>query len=242
MGKPRILLVDDEPHIADVVVYMLEEHGFAVETAQTGRQGLERFRSRRPDLVILDLNLPEISGFDVFREMKQLAPAIPVIMLTCRSDEVDRVLGLELGADDYVTKPFSARELTARVKTVLRRAQHGADPAATVIRYGPLTLYPADHRLEYFDTPVVMTRAEFELIRALVSHPARVFERDALISRIYEPNHPVTDRTIDAYVKRIRQKLQKINRQVDPITTVYGLGYKLNDRLDAMPGEESAAP
>ena len=232
MSGQRILLIDDEQHIADVVVYMLEEHGFTVETALTGYQGLDTFRSRQPDLVMLDLNLPDLSGLDVFREMKQHSPSIPVIMVTCLGEEFDRILGLELGADDYVTKPFSPRELVARVKTVLRRSQSHIDHDSSVIRYGPIALYPADYRLLYFNKTVLLTRAEFELIKALVTYPARVFERDVLIGRIYEQNHPVTERTIDAYIKRIRQKMQKICQPVDPIKTVYGLGYKLNEELD----------
>ena len=223
------MLIDDEPHIADVVVYMLEEHGFKVLTAADGEEGLILFTDKQPSLVLLDLNLPKKSGMEVFSEMKTLSPGTPIIMLTCRVEEPDRVLGLEMGADDYVTKPFSVRELAARVKVVLRRASQTRDPG--FIEHGPLKIAEDTFSLTFHGEQIKATRAEFGLIKTLASYPARVFSRDALIREIYNDEHPVTDRTIDACVKRVRKKLLGIECSVDPIETVYGVGYKLNQEL-----------
>jgi DNA-binding response OmpR family regulator len=237
-AKGYILLVDDEPHIADVVEYKLQEHGFHVQTARDGLQGREMFRQRQPDLVILDLNLPGIGGLDLFREMKSRAPGLPVIMLTCRGDEADRVLGLEMGADDYVTKPFSPRELVARVKTVLRRTdphRPAAEPAH--VKLGPLLLDTAAHAVHYFGRMLTLTRQEYGLLHALITHPARVFERDELVRIIYHDAHPVTDRSIDACIKRIRKKMAEIHPGTQPIRTVYGMGYKIHESLSALDGE-----
>ncbi len=231
----HILLIDDEQHIADVVVYMLEEHGFRVRTALRGDDGLRAFEADPPDLVLLDLNLPGLPGLDLFREIRRRAPRVPVIILTCRADEADRVLGLELGADDYVTKPFSVRELAARVKAVLRRGRPAGGAAEGLVRFGPLTLDPAAWSARYAGRDVALTRGEFELLRALAGQPARVFSRDALIRRIYDDGHPVTDRTIDACVKRVRRKLARVRAAPDPIQTVYGVGYKMNPALESGP-------
>lgn len=224
-----VLLIDDEPHIADVVVYMLEEHGFEVVTAGNGEEGLALFSAEQPGLVLLDLNLPGKSGLEVFREMKTLSPATPIIMLTCRVEEPDRVLGLEMGADDYVTKPFSVRELAARVKVVLRRANQASDIG--IVEHGPLRIEEETYTLTFHGQAIKATRAEFGLLETLASYPARVFSRDALIRKIYNDEHPVTDRTIDACVKRVRKKLRGVDASVDPIETVYGVGYKLNREL-----------
>ncbi len=228
-SQGHILLVDDEQHIADVIVYMLQEHGWRVDTALDGDRGWQLFKRQAPDLVILDLNLPGMPGLDLFREMKKVRPDIPVIMLTCRGEEVDRVLGLEMGADDYITKPFSARELAARVAAVLRRAR-GGDKAARVA-WGPLELDPDAHQLRYFGQALDCTPAEFILLRAFLAYPARVYTREVLLGRLYAEDHPVTERTIDAYIKRLRRKLLDVRPGRDPIETVYGVGYKLNPDL-----------
>lgn len=232
--KPKsVLLVDDEPHVAEVAVYVLEQGGYKVLTAADGDAGLRLFTEQNPDLVILDLNLPGISGFDLFREMRRLRPRAPIIMLTSRTDEVDRVLGLEIGADDYVTKPFSPRELAARVRAVLRRADGSASrDGNTALGFGPLALDAAAFHLTYFGERITLTRPEFRLIESLIRHPARVFTRDALIDTIYDGQNIVTDRSIDAYVKRLRRKFAEIRPDLDPIETVYGVGYKLNQDLE----------
>jgi len=232
MGK-RILIVDDEQHIVDVVVYVLEENSFDVITANDGEKGLGLFEKGRPDLVILDLTLPGISGLDLFKKMRAMRPEIPVIMLTSRSEEIDRVLGLEMGADDYITKPFSTRELAARVKTVLRRAD-GASPLEErkVIVHGPIEVDREAFSVKYFGQPLKLTRSEFKLTECLVRYPARVFTRDSLIDHIYDSEHVVTDRSIDAYIKRLRKKFSEIRAGIDPIETVHGLGYKLAHDLE----------
>ncbi len=242
MRKKRILLVDDEQHIVDVVVYILEENAFEVATALDGDTGLKRFKESAPDLVVLDLNLPGMAGLDLFREMRRLQPDVPVVMLTSRAEEIDRVVGLELGADDYVTKPFSPRELAARVKAVLRRSDRSAAAvAAARLVHGPLALDGDAFALSYFGKPVALTRAEFKLMECLARFPAQVFTRDALIRRIYAGDHAVTDRSIDAYVKRLRRKFAEIRRGVDPIETVHGLGYKLSHGLEEYNEEGSHA-
>lgn len=233
MKTKRILLVDDEQHILDVVEYVLKENAFDVVSARDGDSALRAFNDAAPDLVILDLNLPGMSGLDLFREMRQARPAVPVVMLTSRAEEIDRVLGLELGADDYVTKPFSPRELAARVRAVLRRfdRQPGEDRRRLCV-HGPLALDTDAHTLSFSGTDIPLTRAEFAFMECLVRFPARVFTRDMLIDRIYDGEHVVTDRSIDAYVKRLRRKFAEVRRDADPITTVHGLGYKLNHALE----------
>jgi DNA-binding response OmpR family regulator len=234
MKSPRILLVDDEQHIVDVVVYILEENALEVVAALDGDAALAQFTATDPDLVILDLNLPGMSGLDLFREMRRLRPDLPVVMLTSRAEEIDRVVGLELGADDYVTKPFSPRELAARVKAVLRRTHRApADPRPARLTHGPLELDGDAFALFYFGRNIPLTRAEFKFMECLVRFPAQVFTRDALINRIYDGVHVVTDRSIDAYVKRLRKKFVEIRRHVDPIETVHGLGYKLNHSIES---------
>lgn len=232
MKKRRILLVDDEQHIVDVVVYILEENLLEVAAALDGDTGLRKFNELHPDLVVLDLNLPGMAGLDLFREMRRLRPDVPVVMLTSRAEEIDRVVGLELGADDYVTKPFSPRELAARVKAVLKRSDRSpADAAPSRLVHGPIELDGDAFSLAYFGKNVSLTRAEFKFMECLVRYPAQVFTRDMLIQRIYDGHHVVTDRSIDAYVKRLRRKFSEIRRHIDPIETVHGLGYKLNHDL-----------
>ena len=230
-----VLLIDDEQHIADVVVYALEEHGFRIRTALDGDAGLARYEASRPDLVLLDLNLPGLSGLDLFQAIRARRPEQAIIMLTARGDEIDRILGLELGADDYVTKPFSPRELVARVKAVLRRCAAPAPPAPPRLCQGPFELDEAGFALTYQGMPVQLTRAEFRLLAQLVRHPARVFTRDTLMQQIYEDDHLVTDRSIDAYVKRLRKKLGAVRPDDDPIETVYGIGYKLRHPQEGAP-------
>jgi DNA-binding response OmpR family regulator len=231
----HILLIDDEQHILDVVEYVLKENGFSLATALDGDTALRLFKNDLPDLVVLDLNLPGLSGLELFQEMKHHDPGVPVIMLTSRSKEVDRVLGLEMGADDYVTKPFSPRELAARVRAVLRRTRKGSSAAGSgLIRHGPLEINPQGYMLKYYGRQILLTRQEFRLLKALVRYPARVFTRDNLIQRIYDGDTYVTDRSIDACVKRIRRKLEEVQPGIDPICTVYGVGYKFNETISLL--------
>jgi DNA-binding response OmpR family regulator len=236
VSAKHILVVDDEQHILDVVVYVLEQHGFEVSTAVDGEAALSHFSRDEPQLVVLDLGLPGMSGLDLFHELRKRRIGLPVIMLTSRSDEVDRVVGLELGADDYVTKPFSPRELAARVKNVLRRTgEEGKTQPDSRLALGPFEMDVEAFTLTYFGRAIELTRAEMLLIECLVRYPARVFTRDALIDRIYDGEHIVTDRSIDACVKRVRRKLAQTRADFDPIQTVYGMGYKLNPDCDAAP-------
>lgn len=228
----RILLIDDEQHILDVVEYILKENGFETVAALDGDTALELYRKDPPDLAVLDLNLPGLSGLDLFREMKRLAAGVPIIMLTSRGDEIDRILGLEIGADDYVTKPFSPRELAARVRAVLRRTgNRNLSGKKIIIRQGPLVIDSDSYILTYFGEQVLLPRQEFRLITSLAHYPARVFTRENLMERIYERMSFVADRSIDACVKRVRGKLREVHPDLDPIRTVYGIGYKLNEEL-----------
>ncbi len=232
MPEGYILIVEDEAHIADVVEYALAAHGFACRRAADGRGGWTLFHQSPPILVLLDLNLPGIPGLDLFADMRRAQPDVPVIMLTARTDEVDRVTGLELGADDYVTKPFSPRELVARVRAVLRRDARGTSPATRTLRAGPLALDPAGLRATIDGHPLALSRQEFTLLEALMRHPARLFSRDALIDLIHAGQACVTDRSIDALVKRIRKHADALQPGFDPIETVYGMGYKFNPRIE----------
>jgi DNA-binding response OmpR family regulator len=235
---PKVLVVDDEQHILDVVVYVLEEAGFEVASAMDGDTALASVRRSPPDLVVLDLTMPGISGWDLFRAMREAVPSLPVIMLTSRSDEIDRVLGLELGADDYVTKPFSSRELLARVRNILRRTG-GAVPAAgaslpsarDALVHGALSLDAEAFCAVANGCRVQLTRGEFLLMEGFVRYPARVFTRENLIERLYDGEHPVSDRSVDAYIKRLRQKLRELELPCMPIRTIHGIGYKMNAAL-----------
>ena len=230
--RPHILLVDDEPAIAEVAEYALREHGFEVRLAADGDTALELFRREPPDLVLLDLNLPGLGGLELLQRMRALRPAQAVIMVTSRVQEADRVLGLEMGADDYVTKPFSPRELVARAKAVLRRR---IEPAARsgVRRHGPIELDEDAFVLKVAGTPVALSRGEFALLGALLRNPARAFTRDQLLDTMHGAEAgAVTDRSVDAAIRRIRKKFDEARAGLDPIDTLYGVGYKLRAGLE----------
>jgi DNA-binding response OmpR family regulator len=220
----RILVVDDEPKIVQLVRDYLERAGFAVSTARSGDEALMRVRTEAPDLVVLDLGLPGIDGLDVTRALRR-SGALPIIMLTARDDETDRIIGLELGADDYVTKPFSPRELVARVRAVLRR-QASAD-GAEVLRAGDLALDLPRMRVTRAGEPVELTATEFSLLAAMARQPGRVFTRSQLLDVIHGVAFESYERAIDAHVKNIRRKLEPSPRSPQYILTVYGVGYRL---------------
>jgi len=227
----KILVVDDEPHILDVVRYALEREGFAVETARDGRAALEQMARAAADLVVLDILMPEMDGLSVCRTLRQQG-SVPIIFLTSRSDEVDRVVGLELGGDDYVTKPFSPRELVSRVRAVLRRARPTtgaaqADPQLCSVQHGPIEVDVERHQVRVAGREVALTVTEFNLLLALLERPGRVLSRDQLIDRAYAFDNHVTERTIDTHVRRIRAKLRELG--ADPIETVHGVGYKARE-------------
>ncbi|MEX0625088.1 MAG: response regulator transcription factor [Chloroflexota bacterium] len=225
-GVARILVVDDEPKIVQLVRDYLERAGFAVSTARDGTEALMRAHQERPDLIVLDLGLPRLDGLEVTRRLRRDS-GVPIIMLTARDDETDKVVGLELGADDYVTKPFSPRELEARVRAVLRR--HTRDAEAEVLRAGDLTLDIPRLRTEVSGRLVELTATEFQLLTALVRQPGRVFTRAQLLDAIHGVAFESYERAIDAHVKNIRRKIEPDPRSPRYLLTVYGVGYRLTD-------------
>jgi DNA-binding response OmpR family regulator len=222
----RVLVVDDEPRIVQHVRDYLERAGFAVSVARSGSEALMRARQDRPDLIVLDLGLPGLDGLEVTRRLRRDS-GVPIIMLTARDDETDKVVGLELGADDYVTKPFSPRELIARVRAVLRR--HAGDPGADVLRAGDVVLDVPRLRVEVAGRPVSLTATEFQLLTALARQPGRVFTRSQLLDAVQGDALESYERAIDAHVKNIRRKLEPEPRSPRYLLTVYGVGYRLTD-------------
>jgi DNA-binding response OmpR family regulator len=226
-----ILVVDDEAKIVRLVSDYMEAAGFRVVTAQDGQTALAQFRHERPDLIVLDLNLPGMDGIDVARVVRQEG-STPIIMLTARVEETDRIVGLELGADDYVSKPFSPRELVARVRAVLRRVQPG-EPASAPIHTGELTI-DADKRRAYLGgQPLDLTTTEFDLLLVLARSPGRVFSRMELLDRVQGMAFEGYERTIDVHIKNLRKKIEPHPRQPRYILTVYGAGYRFAEDLDA---------
>jgi len=222
-----ILVVDDEPKIVELARDYLAHAGYAVATAADGPSALEIVRRQHPDLVVLDLGLPGLDGLDVIRQIRRDSP-LPVIVLTARDDEVDRVLGLELGADDYVTKPFSPRELVARVRAVLRRSEAAAEPG-DLIRAGDVTLDVPGMRVERAGQPIELTPTEFQLLAALARRPGRIFTRAQLLDAIHGIAFESYERAIDTHVKNVRRKLEPDPRRPRYIQTVYGVGYRFAD-------------
>lgn len=223
---PRILIVDDDPHIRDVLRFALAKAGFAYGEADNGVAALARFESEKPDLVVLDIVMPELDGTEVCRRLRR-SHTTPIVFLSSKDDEIDRILGLELGGDDYVTKPFSPRELVARVRAVLRRGRtDAATPAGErLLQHGRLRLDLDQFKLWWDEREAVLTVTEFGIVRALLQHPGKVFTREELLNSAYDFHNVVSDRTIDSHVRRVRAKLAAIGG--DPIETVHGLGYKL---------------
>lgn len=229
----HILVADDDGHIREVVRYALERAGHRVSEAHDGAVALQRFAADAPDLIVLDILMPEDDGLSVCRQIRAHSK-VPIIFLSSRDEELDRVLGLELGADDYVTKPFSPRELTARVAAVLRRVSADASfregSRSELLSHGPLTIDLGRHTCAYRAQPVTLTVTELELLVALMRAPGRVIERADLVRRAYGDDHHITERTVDSHVRRIRQKLGALG--ADPIETVYGLGYRMREKLE----------
>jgi DNA-binding response OmpR family regulator len=221
-----ILVVDDEPKITRLVRDYLENAGFGVILAGDGFEALMRARTERPDLVVLDLGLPKLDGLDVTRRLRGDGD-VPIIMLTARDDETDRIIGLELGADDYVTKPFSPRELVARVRAVLRRRERS--DGTEVLRAGELALDVPRMRLEVDGRAVELTATEFGLLAAMAREPGRVFTRSQLLDAIHGVAFESYERAIDAHVRNIRRKIEADPHQPRHLLTVYGVGYRLAD-------------
>lgn len=225
VGRARILVVDDDDALLDMVEMAFTDAGFDVDLARDGRRGLEIALGRTVDLVLLDVVMPEMDGLEVCRRLRAERKT-PVVMLTSRDDEVDKIVGLEMGADDYVTKPFSVRELIARVKAVLRRTQAFAEPVDGVATAGVVRVDRRARIATAADETLSLTATEFDLLFTLVGAPGRAFTRDELIDAVYGPNIVVAHRTIDTFVKRIRKKIRDAAPAEDPLETVRGVGYR----------------
>ena len=221
-NEPLILIVEDEPKIAALLAdYLHNQGGYRTAIADRGDLVLQAVREQRPDLILLDLMLPGLDGIEVCKRVRSES-TIPIIMVTARVEEIDRLLGLELGADDYVCKPFSPREVVARVKAVLRRAGQTAEQAG-----GELVLDEEKFFAAYRGTKLNLTPVEFALLKALSSHPGRVWSRDRLMNEMYSDYRVVSDRAVDTHVKNLRRKLNHASGGVDMIESVYGVGYRL---------------
>lgn len=225
-SRATVLVVEDEAAIAETIVYALKTEGFEPLWKTTGREALDALDAQPVALVVLDVGLPDANGFDVCRELRH-KHAVPVIFLTARNGEVDRIVGLELGADDYLAKPFSPRELTARVRAVLRRSQAQVTPTAA-----PQTEWVHDEgrcRISYRGTALDLTRNEYRLLGALLGAPGRVFSRDQLMTAAWDDPGAALDRTVDAHIKTLRAKLREVAPDTEPIETHRGLGYSLKE-------------
>jgi len=223
----KVLVVDDEPHIVELVAYHLEREGFTVVTAADGVEALEKVEEEGPDVVVLDVMLPGLDGFSVCQRIRR-RHAVPIILLTARTAEDDRVFGLDVGADDYVTKPFGARELVARVKAVLRRARRYGEPDA-VLRRGELTIDGERRRARLAGEPLELTPKEFDLLYMLAGRPGRVFSREELLRDVWGYDYAGSTRTVDVHVQRLRHKLGDSPTAPRFIETVHGIGYRFKD-------------
>ncbi len=229
MSRPRILVVEDEPAIADTIVYALSTDGFDPQWCSTGGAALAALGAQRCELAVLDVGLPDINGFELFKQLQGIDPGLPAIFLTARSSEIDRVVGLELGADDYIAKPFSPRELVARIRSVLRRVHRA--PARSDAARSSAAFEVDDERksIRFRGYALDLSRTEYRLLKVLVERPGRVFSRDELMERAWDDPASAFDRTVDAHVKTVRAKLREIAPDDDPIVTHRGLGYSLRE-------------
>ena len=225
MATETILVVDDEANIIDLASMYLEQDGFRVQSARDGTTALEMIARQPPALLVLDLMLPEVDGWEVCRRLRsgKVAPDLPIIMLTARDDDVDKIVGLEMGADDYLTKPFNPRELVARVKAVLRRTRRGAQPQAPV-HAGDVTIDPARHEVTVAGQPVELRPKEFDLLLALAEHQGLVLSREQLLDQVWGYDYYGETRTVDVHIAHLRKRLASSSVEIE---TVMGVGYKL---------------
>ena len=249
MSKPVVLVVEDEPGIADTIHYALASDGFEPLGCASGADAISQFTLHCPALAILDVGLPDMNGFELFRRLQALpgGRGVPMLFLTARSSEIDRVVGLELGADDYIAKPFSPRELVARVRTILRRSARGQTVAyeekttpalvhqalaainSEAMVHGALTLDEERRLIRYHGQALELSRYEYGLLAALMQRPGRVFTRDELLERVWDDPGESFDRTVDAHIKTLRAKLRAVREDEDPIRTLRGVGYALRE-------------
>lgn len=224
-----ILVVDDDPHIREVISYALEQAGMAPVEAMNGQRALDIIHQENPALIILDINMPEVDGFQFCKELRKTSD-VPILFLSSRDEEIDRVVGLEIGGDDYVSKPFSPRELIARVNTILKRVRVAQttpnEDSSQVMEHGLLILEPEKHRITWNEKVVELTAREFAILRAFLKYPEIVFDRDRIIEHSCETNSFISDRTVDSHVRHIRSKFLELGCD-SIIETVHGVGYKL---------------
>ena len=226
MSRADILVVDDDPRLQEVVRYALSREGFSVRVAANGVEALTSLAEATPDLIVLDVMMPEMDGMEFCRRVRRDSE-IPIVFLSSKDDELDRVLGLELGGDDYVTKPFSTRELVSRIKAVLRRTRRKPTEESDdeLLRAGRLKMDQGQHRVCVGDDEISLTVTEFRILQVLMRRPGRVYTRDELADRAYPGRHHVSERTLDSHIRRVRQKMRPFG--LDPVETVHGLGYRL---------------
>ena len=245
LHKPRILVVEDESGIADTLQYVLATDGFTPVWCSTAQQALQAFAAELPALAILDIGLPDLNGFELFKRLQALpgGAGVPMLFLTARSDEIDRVVGLELGADDYIAKPFSPRELVARVRAILRRSERPpadlqspatASPAPlTALPATPFALDEERRHIRFYGRVLELSRYEYGILRLLLCRPGRVFSRDELLDQVWQDGSGSIDRTVDAHIKTLRAKLKAVAPHAEPIRTSRGSGYALSEDLPA---------
>ena len=226
MPPQRILIVEDDPAIAAFVQTALEREGFAAEVVQRGETALERAEAAPPDLILLDLMLPGLDGLQVCQALRHRPAYIPIIMLTAKDDDVDKIVGLEIGADDYITKPFKTRELIARVRALLRLVNRASGPAPRGLRFGPLEIDLDGRAVMLAGQPVSLTPKEFDLLALLASHPNRVFGRDTLLEKVWGYDYFGESRTVDVHIQRLRQKIEPDPHVPQFLVTVRNIGYK----------------
>ena len=228
----KILIVEDEHDLVRLIKYNLEKEGFRVSSVTDGSLVLAEIRREEPDLLVLDLMLPGMDGLEICRQVRRhdRFAGIPILMLTARSGEADRVVGLELGADDYVTKPFSMRELVARIRALLRR--HDATPLRNSVQRGDLVIDPSAHAVIIAGRQVELSALEFRLLHHLASHPGLVFSRDQLLDRVWGNDRSVTPRSVDVYIRRVREKIESEPQQPAYLQTVHGVGYRFVAGMD----------
>lgn len=239
MTPHSILVADDDPHIREVIGFALQKAGMAVTPARDGAEALDFLGRQTFDLAVLDIGMPEIDGLDVCRRLRRTSD-VPILFLSAHDEEIDRVLGLEIGGDDYVTKPFSPRELVARIKAILKRSGSRPPIAAESLRQGGLSLDPESHLALFDTTPIELTALEFAMLLTLMRRPRRVFSRDRILDAVYGTGTAVSDRTVDSHIRNIRSKLLAVGCP-EAIDTVHGIGFRLGPCTPVRSAQDPAA-